>query len=145
MLKEIFSNPVTTAILGALGGIIITLASKFGEGWINEYFENRKRKQELKRLAAKDINTYCVEGMHKNFRWKAKSEQDIKLRATEIEGIDTEVGLKLRQFIDAWSQCRNYFKKNNITVDDEKMAKEYRDKSQELGNELIEIAKEWSK
>lgn len=145
ILSKTLSNPWVTGILGTLGGVFITLVTKFGSGFINEFFEKRKQKRIIKTQAAKDINSFCVEGMHKSFRIRAGSEQHIKLRATEIEAIDVEVGIKLRQFINAWSQCRNFLKKDPITVQDEKNAKENRDKAQKLGNELLEVARKWGK
>ncbi len=144
-MVNFLSNSVITGFLGIIGGIALTLATRFGEGWINEIFESRKQRR-LKRIeAAKDINSFCVEGMHKSFRIKAGSEQHIKFRATEIEAINKNVGMQLRHFIDSWSQCRNFLKKDNPSLEDEKMAKEYRDKAQKLSEELLEVAREWSK
>ena len=131
-------------LAGVIGGIFIALITKFGDGWVNEFFDKRKTKRETKMNAAKDINLFCVEGMHKSFRIRAGSEQHIKLRATEIEAIDPDVGFKLRQFLDNWSQCRVILKKGSLTVDDERMAKDYRDRAQELGNKLLHVAKKWS-
>ncbi len=145
ILNKVLSNPWVTGALGTFGGIIITLITKFGSGFINELFEKRKQKRVVKTQAAKDINSFCIEGMHKSFRIRAGSEQHIKFRATEIEAIDVKVGTQLRQFIDAWSQCRNFLKKNPITVQDEKEAKKHRDKAQKLGNELLEVARKWGK
>ncbi|MFH0943205.1 MAG: hypothetical protein V1810_03465 [Candidatus Beckwithbacteria bacterium] len=139
------ANPIVTGILGAIGGVAFTLITKFGEGWIKEFFEKRKQKQLKKKQAAKDINAFCVEGMHKFFRIRAGSEQHIKFRATEIEAIDLETGIKLRQFIDAWSQHRNINKRNLLTLEDEKIAKDYRDKAQQLGEELLKVARLWGK
>lgn len=139
------SNPIVTAILGGIGGIILTLSAKFGEGWINEFFEKRKQRRLTRIKAAEDINSFCVEGMHKGFRIKAGSIQHIRFRAAEIEAINFEVGTKLRQFIDSWSQCRGLLKRNPLTVKDEKMAKKYRDKAQKLGEELLEVARKWGK
>ena len=140
------SNPIVTFILGGIGGVAFTLIMKFGEGWIREYFEKRKQEQLEKKQAAKDINSFCVEGMHKGFRIRAGSEQHIKLRATEIEAIDISAGTKLRQFIDAWTQHRNTIKKrNSFTVEGEKMAKECRDRAQQLGEELLELVRKWGR
>ncbi|MFA5828411.1 MAG: hypothetical protein WC841_03605 [Candidatus Shapirobacteria bacterium] len=122
------------------------MIAKFGEGWINEFFENRKHKRAVKIQAAKDVNSFCIEGMHKGFRIRATSEQHIKFRATQIEAIDIEVGTKLRRFIDAWCQHRNFLKKALLmTVNDERIAKEYRDSAQKLGEELLEVARKWGK
>lgn len=139
------SNPIVTGILGVIGGVALTLTTKFGEGWIREYFEKRKQKRLEKKQAAKDINSFCIEGMHKGFRIRAGSEQHIKLRATEIEAIDVSAGTRLRQFIGAWSQHRNIVKRDPLTLEDEKMAKEYRDRAQQLGEELLELARKWGK
>lgn len=144
-LVSYLSNPVVTAILGTTGGVILTLVTKFGEGRINEYYENRKRKSTIKTEAAKDINSFCIEGMHKSFRIRARGEQYIKFRATEIEAIDKEVGIKLRQFLDSWSLCRNFLKKVPLAIEDERMAKEYRDNAQKLGEELLGVARKWGK
>ncbi|KKP71916.1 MAG: hypothetical protein UR68_C0024G0004 [Candidatus Roizmanbacteria bacterium GW2011_GWA2_35_19] len=133
------------ALLGFIGGVIFQLFTKLGEGWISELFENRKQKKLKKIQAAKDINSFCIEGMHKNFRIKAESERHIKLKATEIEAIDEEVGAKLRQFLDLWSQCRNFLKNEPLTFEHEKIAKDYRDKAQTLGEELIKVAREWAR
>lgn len=143
-LSNYLSNPVITGILGAIGGVTLTLLTKFGEGWINLFFENIKQKKAKKIEAAKDINSFCIEGMHKGFNIKAGSEQHIKLRATEIEAIDVAVGAKLRQFIDSWSRCRDLLKHRSLTpAEDEKLAKDYRDNAQRLAKELLEVARKW--
>jgi hypothetical protein len=138
-------SPAFYSILGAIGGIIITLVTKFGAGWINEYYETRKLRRERKVQASHDINSFCIEGMHKGFRIRAGSEQHIKFRAAEIEAIDVSTGIKLRQFIDSWSQCRNFQKKNPMTVEDEKIAMEFGNKAQKLGDELLLTVKKWAK
>jgi len=132
-------------ILGFIGGIIFQLFTKLGEGWINELFENRKQKKLRKIQAAKDINSFCIEGMHKNFRIRAESERHIKLKATEIEALDEDVGTRLRQFLGLWSQCRNFLKSDPLTFEHEKIANEYRNEAQKLGEELLKVAKEWGK
>lgn len=144
-LMNYLSNPVVTGILGAIGGVILTLVTKLGEGRINEIFENRKQRQAKKVKAAQDINSFCIEGMHKGFRIRANSEQHIKLRATEIEAIDEDVGIKLRSFLYSWAQCRNFLKRYPFNVKDEKTAIEYRNEAQKLGEELLGIAKKWGK
>jgi len=139
------SNPIITGILGAIGGIVLTLITKFGEGWINLFFENIKQKKVKKKEAAKDINSFCIEGMHKGFRTRAGSEQHIKFRATEIEAIDYDVGFKLRQFLDSWSQYRLFLKDSTASTEDGATAMEYRNKTQKLGDELLKIARKWGK
>jgi len=139
------SFPQVTGILGVIGGVALTLFTKFGEGFIGEFFENKRQKHARKIEAAKDINSFCIEGMHKGFRIRAGSEQHIKFKATQVEAINKEVGVKLRQFLDSWSQCRNFLKKVPLAIEDEKMAKEYRDNAQKLGDELLEVARKWGR
>lgn len=138
-----FSNPIFTAIAGAIGGVLLTFATKFGEGWINKIYDNRKQKRVRKAEAARDLNSFCIEGMHKGFRIKAGREQHIKFRATEIEAIDLEIGTKLRHFLSNWSQYRNFLKGHPSDIENGKMAIEYRDKAQKLGEELLEVARKW--
>lgn len=145
-LQYIFNSVIDPKIIvGIIGGIIVSFVTKFGNSWIKEFFDNRKRKKNLKLKAAGEINLICNEGMHKSFRIRAESEQKYKLTALNIESVDEAVGLKLRKFLDNWIQCRNCLKRNPCTVDDERMAKEYRDEAQKLGDELIVIAKKWGK
>lgn len=135
------TNPLIIGILSAIGGIILAVVTKLGEGWVNEIYENRKAQKEKKQLAAKDITAFCIEGMHKEFRVKAESIQKIRTRAEEIKAIDESVGIKLRQFVDLWSRYWELLKKGST----ERTAKKYRNKAQKLGEELLDIAKEWGK
>lgn len=48
-------NPTVTGILGVVSGVALTLITKFGEGWIREYFERRKERQDEKKQAAKEL------------------------------------------------------------------------------------------
>ena len=139
-----FSNPIFTGVVGALGGVAGTLLTKFGEAYIQERFENRKRRAAAKIEAAHEINSYCTEGMHKGFRVKPGSEQHIMLKATDFEAIDEKVGKKLREFLAAWMMHRNFIK-DKPSLEDTKMALEYRDKAQSLGEELLATARLWSK
>jgi len=144
-LISYISNPLIAGILGAIGGVVLTLATKLGEGWINEFFEIRKQKRDLRIQAAQDITSFVVEGMHKGFRIKAGSEHHIKFRATEIEAIDLDVGTKLRTFLSYWSQYRNFSIGHTSDIENEKMAIQYNNKAQKLGDELLEVARKWSK
>ena len=147
LFSNFFSNPLFTAFLGIVGGIVITLSTKLGESYINLLFENIKLKKIRKIQVAKDINTFCIEGMHKAFEVRANSEQNIKLKATEIEAINLEVGTKLREFLDSWSQCRNFIKDKQkvLTLKDELVIKDYKNKAQRLGEELLKTARDWGK
>ena len=72
-LISYFSNPLITAILGAIGGVVITLATKFGEGWITMFYENIKQDKVRKREAAKDINSFCIEGMQRGLELRQEA------------------------------------------------------------------------
>ncbi len=143
-IESFFQNPLYTGILGALGGIIGTLATKFGEGWITEFYDKQKQARIEKKQAAKDITSFCIEGMHKGFRIKAGSEHAIKFRAAEIEAIDVDVGKKLLDFIGAWGMYRVIMRERH-SIEEEKLAIEYKNKAQNLGDELLEIARKWAK
>ncbi len=140
----LLANPVFAGAVGALGGIAGTLLTKFGEAYIQECFQNRERKRIAKREAAHEINSYCTDGMHKGFRVKPGSEEHIMLRATDFESIDEDVGKKLRQFLTAWMMHRNLIK-NKPSLENTKTALELRDDAQRLGDELLKIAREWSR
>lgn len=139
-----FSNPIFTALVGAVGGIVGTLLTKFGEAYIQERFENRKRRATAKIEAAHDISSYCIEGMHKGFRVKPGSEQHIMLRATQIEAIDEKVGKNLRVFLAAWMMYRNFIKENP-SLEDTKTASEYLGKAQLLAEDLLAVSSKWIK
>lgn len=143
-LFSIFSNPLFAYPIGMVGGVLLTLVTKFGEGWINAYYADKERKKARKFKAAEDINSFVVDGMHKGFRIKAGSEHHIRFRATEIEAIDVEVGTKLREFIGAWGMYR-VFLKEHPTFEETREAIEYHRKAQKLGEELLEVAREWGK
>ena len=138
-------NPIVTGILGAIGGIVLVLDTKFCEGWINEMYENRKQARVRKVEAARDINAFCIEGMKTGFRHKPGSEEHILFRATEIEAIDQEVGEKMRVFLNSWMQNRNFLKDHPNEIEREKMAMGFRNDAQRYGEELLEVARKWGK
>lgn len=143
-LNSYLSNPIVTALLGAISGIIIALTTKLGEGFINEIYEKRREKRAIKTQASQDITAFVIDGMHKGFKVKAGSEHHIKFRAAEIESIDIEVGRKLGQFLSYWSQYRNFSIGHPSSINTEKMAIDYKNRAQKLGDELLEIAREWN-
>jgi len=121
VLKELinfFSNPAISYPLGVIGGAIATISWKLIDVWIDGLKEDRKRRKAKKLQAAQDITSFCIEGMHKGFKIKAGSEQAIKFRAAEIEAIDMEVGIKLREFIGAWSMYRVFVKNGPSGIED---------------------------
>lgn len=143
---SIFQNPLYTAILGAVGGVVATLITELGKGWITEVYENRKDNRKRKREAAKDIISYVNEGEHSDFNRKAGSIRHIKLRALEIEAIDKNVGAKLRNFLDCWSEFRAFMKYGSTpNTADISTAMDLKYQAEELGKELLEIARRWSK
>ena len=130
---------------GGLIGIVTAILLKFGDGAIKEFYDRRKQAHSKKQQAAQDITSFCIEGMHCGFKHKAGSERAIKFRAAEIESIDTEVGVKLRNFLGSWSMYRNFIKDKQPAIQDEALAIEYKNKAQKLGDELLAIAKKWAK
>ena len=143
-VSQAISYVVILAGGGGVAGILLTLLGKIGDGWIKEFFENRKQARDLKRLAAHDITSFCIEGMHSGFRHKAGSEHHVKFRAAEIESIDSIVGKKLLEFLGAWSMHRNFIKDKPEEFQSVELAIEYRNDAQKRADELLEIAKKWA-
>jgi hypothetical protein len=143
-LLSLITNPAITAILGALGGVFITLSTKLGEGWINEFYEGRKHRRSLRQIAASDITSFVTEGIHTGFRHKAGSERHIGFRATEIEALDELVGKKLRAFLSTWIQHRNLLKHHPPSVENDRNLIRLNNKAQNLGDELLGVAGKWS-
>lgn len=127
---------------GGVAGILLTIIGKFGSGFIDEFFLKRSEAKKQKKEAAKDINSFVIEGMHRGFLWRPGSAHHILFRAQEIEAIDPEAGKKLRQFLNCWQQYRDFLKRGRGA---EKMAIDFRNDAQNFGEELLEIARKWSK
>ncbi len=144
-LSNFFSNPLVTGVLGVIGGAIGTLGWKVIDLRFDEIKEDRKQRKARKLQAAQDITSFCIVGMHTGFRHKAGSERAIKFRAAEIEAIDLEVGIKLREFLGAWNMHRVFIKDKPAEVQNERIAIEYKNKAQKLGDELLDIARMWAK
>lgn len=144
-IENLLQNPLITGILGTIGGVILTLATKFGEGWINEYYVEKKRKKDRKLEAARDINRFVIYGKHNDFKWKAESEKEIKIRTQEIKVIDVEVGKKLKEFLINWSMYRNIIKGKTPEFIEAVDARKFNKKAHSLGQELLEVAEEWLK
>lgn len=146
------NNIVLTAnqVVGLAGGsgilgIILTIALKIGDGFIKEFFIKREHSRSKRLEAAKDINAFCIEGMKVGFRHKPRSEEHILFRATEIEAIDHEVGVKLRVFLRSWMQYRDFLIENQNEVERERMAIGFKNDAQRYGDELLKISRTWAK
>lgn len=147
-LKELYNlllSPFFAYPAGIVGGIFVTLATKFGEGRINEYYIEKERRKVRKIKAAEDINRFVIYGKHSDFKWKAESEKEVKIRAQEIKAINAEVGEKLRQFLINWSIYRNIIKGKTSEFIETVDARKYNKKAHSLGQELLEVAEEWLK
>lgn len=136
---------VGIAAVGAVVGFLFSLLGKIGDVKIKELFTRREQDRSKKQNAAHDITYFCIEGIHCGFKHKAGSERHIKFRAAEIESIDHDVGIKLRNFLKAWSMHRNFIKGKPDSVQNDRMAIDYRNTAQKLGDELLVTATEWAK
>ncbi|MBI2018675.1 hypothetical protein HYS96_03105 [Candidatus Daviesbacteria bacterium] len=144
-LNSFIKNPLIAYPVGALIGIIGTLSLKFVDVWVDGIKEDQRRRKTRKLEAAKDIIEFVIYGMHNGFKWKAKSEKEIKIRAQEIEAFDIEVGKKLKEFLINWSMYRGITKNKTPEFIEAVNTRKYSNKAQELGQELLEVAKEWAK
>lgn len=148
LIKILLFNPVVTAISGYMLGVFTILATKFGEGRINEFYEKRKKTREAKNKMGEEIRSFCIEGMHNGFSKLPGSQHHIQNRAAYIDSIDSEVGGKLRIFLNLWVQTVNI--KNNHphlseSIDHLRNIDKLQRDAQNLGEELLAVARKWEK
>ena len=148
LIKSLLSNSVVTAIGGYILGVFTILVTKFVEGRINEFYENRKKTRDAKNKMGEEIRSFCIEAMHKGFTKLPGSQHHIQNRAAYIDSIDNEVGAKLRNFLNLWVQTVN-IKHNHPHLSESKGHLKNRDElqrdAQNLGEELLAIARKWEK
>ncbi|MEK7534736.1 MAG: hypothetical protein AAB600_05425 [Patescibacteria group bacterium] len=141
-------TPVVTAVGGYILGVFTILVTRFGEGGINEFYENRKKTRGSKNKMGEEIRSFCIEGMHNGFSILPGSEHHIQNRAAYIDSIDSEVGGKLRKFLTLWVQTVN-MKQNHPhlseSIDHVRNIEKLQRDAQNLGEELLAVARKWEK
>ena len=72
-------TPVVTAVGGYILGVFTILVTRFGEGGINEFYENRKKTRGSKNKMGEEIRSFCIAPIAQGSPLVGRSRKDIVL------------------------------------------------------------------
>lgn len=148
-LTDIISNASFTGIAGGIVGFVSAILLKFGDGYVKEYFEKRQKERDFKNKMAAKLMDVCIEGSTVAWNAMPGSQRHIQRIAVDIDTIDKELGDKLRIYLSRWVLCAlpqtPPYNKVNPTLEDISQAGELQREANKLGEELLEVARNWKK
>lgn len=132
-MNEDFFKGIFIAIGGAIGGSILTILTKFADGWIQGYFNEKERKAKHKRNVAREVHSICNEALTTRFQYKPRNMEHINHVVSDVEGVDKEMGMVINKFIVAWHECSNMSLPIPVSV---RIAEKYRATLEEWANKI---------
>lgn len=142
-------DPTIIAVGGAIGGFALNILLKIGHGYIEEVFKDRARNKAIKRKFADQLMDICVEGSTVGWNVMPGSQRHIQRVAAEIEATDNEVCKKLQHYLAMWCLCAipqtPPYNKADPKIEDIETATKWQHEAQIVGEELLVVARGWSK
>lgn len=100
------------SILSSIGGGLVVFFGKFGEGWINSYFEKIERKAKHKRNVAREVHKLCIEASTGNYRIPPRNREHVNSVLVDVESVDNRISLVMDSFISLWRELVDQLKKD---------------------------------
>ena len=141
-------NSTVIAIGSWAVGFVSAILVKFGDGFIKEFFSNRTETKALKRKLGQELMEICIEGANCGYENEPGSQRYIQLKAAEIETFNPTAASKLQKYLSVWVLGCNMEPGKWETVgsvENSKYKSENRKTAQDLGEELLVVAREWKK
>lgn len=104
VIQQIPIDKITNTIF-LMGGFLLNMITKFGHGFVDEYFDKRKVRREKKRELAKEIIAICTEGAGVGYNALPSSQEHIQYIASRVEGLDKLTAENLREYLGLWFVC----------------------------------------
>lgn len=101
-MNEEFSRGIIIAVGSAVGGIILTILTKFADGWIQEIYKERERKAKHKINIAREVHAVCNEALTYRYQHRPRDMEHINHVISDVEGVDKEMGKLFEKFISDW-------------------------------------------
>ena len=102
-LIDKITNPVF--LMGGAGGFLLSMVTRFGYGFVDEYFDKRKVRREKRRELAKEIIVICTEGAGVGYNAMPGSQRHIQYIASQAAGLDRSIADDLRAYLGWWVAC----------------------------------------
>lgn len=96
---------ITFLAVGGVVGSLLTIVTKFGSKFIDEYFNNREVKNKKKRRLVRDIIEICTEGSSVGYNAMPGSQRHIQFIASQAESIEKSIADNLRRYLGLWVLC----------------------------------------
>lgn len=96
---------ITFFLAGGTLGVFLTLITKFGSKFINEYFNKQEAVQKKKRRLAEEVIAICTEGSTVAYNVMPGSQRHIHYIASQIEGLDKSIADDIRRYLGLWVLC----------------------------------------
>jgi len=107
--------------VGGITGVILTLITKIGNVFIEDFSKKSEAMWKRKNRLADQIIEICTEGSFVAFSKMPNNQRRIQHLANLVEGIDKTIADELRKYLGLWVLCAieqtpgPYFKKNPTT------------------------------
>lgn len=144
---------LTIPAISFAGGFFLNVVTKFGHGFVDEFFQSRQRKKKVKLELADQIMDICIEGSSTGWNVKPGSQRHIQRIIAEVETVDMEAANKLKQMLSVWvlnsihqePKAGDFIKVKELSREDIETARRWQEAAQNFSEELLAVAREWKK
>lgn len=121
-MKEEFIKIVFLG-LGAVAGIIGTIATKFADGYLKFFFEEKRRKAKHIQNIAREVLIIINEAKTYNYNEYPRDREHINSVLMDVESVDKETGIVMNKFVELWITLRIHFYNKDRLIKIEKKRK----------------------
>ncbi|QQG40559.1 MAG: hypothetical protein HYV37_03250 [Candidatus Levyibacteriota bacterium] len=139
---------ITFFIAGGTLGVFLTLITKFGSKFIDEYFNKREAVQKKKREFAKEVIAICTEGSTVGYNAMPGSQRHIHYIASQVEGLDKSIADDIRRYLGLWVLCAirqtpGPYENKNPSKDDIEYCASLQRQAAVLDDSILERIRKW--
>lgn len=139
---------ITFFVAGGILGVLLTLITKFGSKFIDEYFDKRAAAKEKKRKLAEHVIAICTEGSTVAYNAMPGSQRHIHYIASQVEGLDKSIADDIRRYLGLWVLCAirqtpGPYEKKNPSKDDIEHCASLQREAAVLDNSILERVRRW--
>lgn len=135
-------------IVGGTLGVFLTLITKFGSKFIDEYFNKREAVQNKKRKLAEEVIAICTEGSTAGYNVMPGSQRHIHYIASQVEGLDKSIADDIRRYLGLWVLCairqtHGPYENKNPSKEDIKFCVSLQRQAAVLDDSILERVRRW--
>lgn len=139
---------ITFLAAGGVMGSLLTIITKFGSKFIDEYFNNREGKNKKRRKLAKDVIEICTEGSSVGYNAMPGSQRHIQFIASQVESLDKSIADNLRRYLGLWVLCAirqtpGPYENKNPSKEDIEFCVSLQRQAAVLENSILEQVRKW--